>query len=371
MASRDRYVRILVGYAERFIEAGVPLPAIGLLLVLFTFTAKRTIQGCARVGVAGLAEALGLPVGALEKLLRALEQAGAIEFDRKARLLYVVGAVKASGPQTVQSVIAHHRDFSELPECGPKRTIERELLEVLAESDPKLMAEWEAQVKACTKSQPETYSKPSLTPIPIPDSEIRVPEPQPQPDTGDMTPYLEAFERLGTPFDYAAAAARLSEPQKEKLLRIALHDDLGPALQGLATSFLAGDRAKVRPTVLDIIVKAQLRQELREGKHEEVGRTWCCALCRTAHPIVQDCPPECRGCGQHHSPEFYCSRLKSLEASERQLSEENERQAEYQARLEQDACAEGISTEELQARREAEHKQQGRDMLRAAAGRRG
>ena len=156
MASRERYIRALVGYAETLHRGRRPLPAIGLLFVLFTFTAKRTIQGCARVGVAGLAEALGIPIGSLEKLLKVLEQAGAVEFDRKARLLYVVGAVKASGPQTVQSVIAHHRDFSELPECGPKRTIERELLEVLAESDPKLMAEWQSQVKAAVRLNLET-----------------------------------------------------------------------------------------------------------------------------------------------------------------------------------------------------------------------
>ena len=88
-----------------------------------------------------------------------------------------------------------------------------------------------------------------------------------------LDPYLQAFDRLGQPFEYAAAAARLSEESQSKLLAIDI-EQLGAALEGLATSFFAGERAKCPPTLLDVIRKADLRQDLAEGKHVEVGRTW-------------------------------------------------------------------------------------------------
>ena len=51
MATRDRYVRILVGFAERLREAGLSLEAIGLVFLIYTLSLKRSIPGCLRIGV--------------------------------------------------------------------------------------------------------------------------------------------------------------------------------------------------------------------------------------------------------------------------------------------------------------------------------
>ncbi len=83
MATRDRYVRILVGFAERLREAGLSLEAIGLVFLIYTLSLKRSIPGCLRIGVGGLAEALGFTVAKTERLLKEHERQGAVRVESK------------------------------------------------------------------------------------------------------------------------------------------------------------------------------------------------------------------------------------------------------------------------------------------------
>ncbi len=188
---------------------------------------------------------------------------------------------------------------------------------------------------------------------------LQVPTPQPQPTASDLAPYLRRLRTARTPFDYAAAAARLSEIQKSRLLQIDLQGDLGPALQGLRTSFLAGDRARARPTLHDLIVKASLRQDLREGKHEEVGRQWTCALCALSHPIVDSCPPKCEDCHRQHDADQVCVarrlRLDREAAEAAQLAADEREKAA--------AEAQGLTVEALRAKREEAQLEQRRAWL--------
>lgn len=361
-ANRDRYVRVLVGYAERLLKAGVPLPAVGLLFVLFTFTAKRTIQGCARVGVAGLAEALEMAIAALEKLLATLEHAGAIEFDRKARCLYLVGAVKASGPQTVQSVIAHFRDFNELPECGPKRTIERELLEVLGESDPKLMAEWESQAKACGKTQIKPYGQPNVTPIPtpVPLSENQPPLPPPVAELAD------AWARLPSPPFAAAAAVDVSRFLKEHgqerfaalLEQLKNSKYLNPEKFGLT---------KGTPTLRTLLDKPELLGRIINREFTDPGARNACVQCGADHFLIEPCPPTCQDCHRRHAEAYACQfrelRLKREEAEREQ--------AECAARELADAAAAGCSVDDLRTQRAAARHAEMQQMFAQARGRMG
>jgi hypothetical protein len=315
------------------------------------------------MGVAALAEAMNKPTAKMQRWLDELERAGYVTADQANRMMYVRGAVASDGPRTVQTVKAFFADWAELPDCAIKAEIQQDIADVLADAHAELRNTWVDLLKSCGKTYAETggNTNPSPIPIPIPIpvpspqpppsptpslSPDPVPEPPPQPSSKRLRPYLNTFERLGAPFDYAAAAARLSDAQKEKLLGIDLRDDLGPALQGLGTSFFASDRARARPTLHDLIVKAPLRQELREGTHEEVGRRWGCAVCGTAHGILEDCPPTCRGCHYRHPAGQYCVRLQSLIRQER---EETEREVARRELDEKDrqADAEGFTPDPL------------------------
>lgn len=148
----------------------------------------------------------------------------------------------------------------------------------------------------------------------------------------------------------------MSDNQKDRLLGIDLQSDLGPTLQGLRTSFWAGDRGKARPTLHDLIVKPALRQDLREGKHEEVGKQWSCALCALSHPIVDPCPPACEDCHRQHDPDFVCtSRRLRLE---REAAEADRLAAEEREKA--DAEAQGLTVEQLRAKREEAQREQRR-----------
>jgi hypothetical protein len=126
----------------------------------------------------------------------------------------------------------------------------------------KLQIKWSELNNSSSNSSDNSSANSRGTPYPLP---VPVPEPQPQPIAESLSPYLKAAERLGSPFDYAAAAARLSPDLQKQWLQIPI-DEWGRTGQSLATSFFAGQRAKVPPTLIDLIVKPRLRQELIEGK---------------------------------------------------------------------------------------------------------
>jgi hypothetical protein len=161
----------------------------------------------------------------------------------------------------------------------------------------------------------------------------------------------------------AAAATRLSPDLQERWIAIPIAE-WGCTLQSLATSFLAGDRAKARPTLIDLIVKASFRQGLIEGRHEEVGRKWSCAICALDHPIIEPCPAECDDCHRRHHPENVCTSTRLR--LEREQAEA--RRAAADARDQAEAAAAGVSVEELRSQRSAARWQPSPGGLRASLG---
>jgi hypothetical protein len=117
--------------------------------------------------------------------------------------------------------------------------------------------------------------------------------------------YLLAAERLGAPFGFAAAAARLSQANLSRLTAIPIQE-WTETLESLSMSFFAGERAACPPTLLALIVRPNLRAELREGQHQERDRPLRCALCGTGHSFLHDCPSVCPDCRGLHEPDEYC-----------------------------------------------------------------
>jgi len=313
-----------------------------VLALLWLSVSTRRIPGVIRAGVLALAEEFGISSTKLTRELGELEGGGLIANDAKARLLRVRGAIEVDPPASSKVLTAWAIDFAELPESPVRDEIWRAIHDCLTDGEHRQKwADLTRRSDTVSNTQRDSASHtpvPYPFPVPYPD-----PQPQPQPSAEELQPYLETLERLGSPFEYAAAAARLSDSQKTELLRIDLPGDLAPALRGLATSFFAGDRARARPTLPDLIAKSNLRRELCEGKHEEVGRKWCCSRCGLDHPIIAACPPECDDCHRRHATDYVCDCLRLRQ--QREAAE-----AEELAANERHAAAQGVSVEEFRAR---------------------
>jgi len=363
---RRRYSRIPVGFIEHLPESisQTKPSALMLLLWLLISPLRRTLPGVVSAGELALADGLGWSVAALRRCLGELETANLVLVDREARVIFVRSAIDDDPPRNENTLKAWAADLGELRPGRAVSEIKATVSRVVTTLDQaeKLAIKWSgltnSSLNSLDDSSPNgsTNSRGTPYPSPVPSPS---PDPPPQPSADRLQPYLEAFQRLGAPFDYAAAAARLSVNQKERLLGIDLQSDLGPALQGLRTSFLAGDRARARPTLHDVIAKASLRQDLREGKHEEVGRQWTCALCALSHPIVDCCPPECEDCHRQHDADHVCvSRRLRLD---REAAEADRRAADEREKAE--AEAQGLTVEALIAKREEAQREQRRAWL--------
>ena len=359
-APRRRYSRIPVGIIESLptsIGETKPSPLV-LYLWLLLSPFRRTLPGVVRAGELMLADALKWSPAAIRFCLGELERAGVVMVDREARVLFVVSAIADDPPRNVQTLKSWAADAGELR--GPVRTaIHQAVTEVVAglEKADELSREWASLTASFGNSNIDSNgdshrnsrgdSRGTPKPLPLP-SPVPEPQPQPQPPNPtpqDLTVITDAFERLGPPFEYAAAAAKLSPENQERLRAIPL-EELGPALEGLATSFLAGERAKDPPALLKFINKPDLRRKLIEGEYTEVGRIWSCALCGIAHDILRECAPICRGCNRRHEAAVYCRPLEFLTEQEAERRQEREQ-------LEAEAQAAGLKVEELAAKRSA------------------
>ena len=280
----------------------------------------------------------------------------------------LASAIADDPPRNANVLESWAADLGELPASGVVTVIRDAVTTVVfgSEESEKLAPVWASMTDSLGNSsgncQPNSSANKRGTPVPSPlPSPVPKPPPQPaEPEPETLTVYLRAFERLGPPFEYAAAAARLTDDSRSKLLAIPI-GELGAALEGLATPFWASERARCPPTLLDFVGKADLRQHLMEGKHQEVGRRWYCALCQLAHSIIEDCPPLCAGCGRRHDEALFCAALEHKKRRERQ-----------EAQLANEAAAEGVSVDELLAARGQgvrDRLREERRELRAKAGR--
>jgi hypothetical protein len=192
------------------------------------------------MGVAALAEAMNKPTAKMQRWLDELERAGYVTADQANRMMYVRGAVDSDGPRTVQAVKAFFADWAELPDCAIKAEIQQDITDVLADAHVELRNKWaDLLLKSYGKTYAETSGNTNPSPIPIPiPSPIPIPQPPPSPSPSPdpvpepppqplpvseaIRPYLEACDRLGEPFAFAAAAARLSAENQERLKMIPL-----------------------------------------------------------------------------------------------------------------------------------------------------
>jgi hypothetical protein len=329
-APRQRYSRIPVGYIERLpvaVAKASPSPLV-LLLWFLVSPFRRSLPGVVRGGELAFADALRWSPAAVRRCLAVLQSAGAVLVDGEARAVYVAGAVADDPPRNVQTLTSWARDLSELPTQSPiVRRVVADVFDVLAslEKGAELSAAW-AQLAATpdshSDSQGDSHSdirgtpKPPPMPLPLP-----VPPPLPQPSTEapsaeTLAPYLAAAERLGAPFGFAEAAARLSPENLSRLAAIPL-EEWGELCEALAESFFVSGRAKCPPTLPRLLSNPELRAKIREGEFLETGRARACAICGEEHRFLRECPPRCRGCGRPHYPDVYCRQLEFKLACER------------------------------------------------------
>jgi hypothetical protein len=323
-----RYVRVPKGYLE-VSDISCGCSARELWALLWQSPSTRRIPGVLRAGPKALAEEFGVGASRVRRALQELITHQLIAYDERTRTMRMRGAIEADPPANAKVLAAWALDLSELPP-SPVRA---EILDVITASidAPEQLAHWQQLTAGLSVQRRETNTDTvahtvsetvSDTPSHTPDPAVpvvpgtRAPQPPPSTvnlDAEALEPYLITADRLGEPFGFAAAAARLSPGHLSRLLEIPIAEWVA-TLEGLATSFFCGERAKCPPTIIAIITRPKLRQELREGLHEEPGRVLRCALCGTSHSFSVDCPPVCERCREMHAPGAYC-RVEAGEAA--------------------------------------------------------
>ena len=310
---KPRYGRAALGFLDRLMRSGIS-PSAALTCARLRFLpAKRTIPGLLNLGEAGLAEALDIEASAFRKQARELEAAGAMIFDRRERLAYMVGSIEDDPPTSKNSVIAFGRQASELPDSSVRTEVFRAVAEVL-KGHPEFEAHFAdaSQVAGQETIQPLRQRVRQDLSQDASQELLRSRYPDPIPLSAAAAAIQRAWARLPQPF--AAAAAE----DLEKAGREIPPAECDALITALAESkFASGEGGlNVVPTLRSLLAKPEYRARIVRGEFRSATAKWRCTDCEGTHVPTADCPPKCRGCHRHHPPTDYCLRLKRLEDEE-------------------------------------------------------
>jgi hypothetical protein len=158
---------------------------------------------------------------------------------------------------------------------------------------------------------------------------------------------LAVWDRLPRP-PFAAAAAMDLKAASETIPI----ETFGELVMCLATSkYLRPSDYGLRggaPTLRKLLKDVSYRDRILQGEFAATSPDqWRCALCKSKHGALEDCPPQCRGCGHRHLGP--CAKLLALEHRERDEREREEREAQQRDEAQQLAGERGISEDEAAA----------------------
>jgi hypothetical protein len=133
---RYRTVATRIYSDRKFQNLSKPQPN-GQTLFIYLLTGPQTtnLPGLYSTGKAALAEALEWKLEAFSEAFDEVIKEGLVEFDAKARLLWLPKATKYNPPQSINVVKSWRKAFDELPEC-PLRSIAFEGFKAYLEAFP-------------------------------------------------------------------------------------------------------------------------------------------------------------------------------------------------------------------------------------------
>ncbi len=145
---------------RKFRELTAPPPnAQTLWIYLLAGEHTDQIPGLARVGEAGLAEALGWSVEDLRRCWREIEAQGMAKADWNARVVWLPNAVRYNAPENPNVVTSWARAWVAIPECALKDEARAALLEHMKARGRGFVRAFE---HACPASSAERFRKPSI-----------------------------------------------------------------------------------------------------------------------------------------------------------------------------------------------------------------
>ncbi len=315
---RKPYVRMLLGSAEEDLGRGISAGAVFMKMRVHGHRDKRSIPGLLRMGPAALAESLvGGSLNTVKRQLTELEQAGAMLVDYGERLIYVVGAIEADPPVTVNAVRGMARQLRELPRTSNVVAHIKSAIEAAIAGSEHQQAWFSELREVPAYPEPGPEPTPEMDPEPGPKSGPlrRSADPQPvDPLSGDpatAAAYLRAWGRLPHPF---AAAAPEDIQAAVQAFDAASFDVL---VRQLATSAWVIGRMHVPPTLRALLDRPHYARNVIAGKYAATELRWRCPECEGDHSALSACASPCRGCGRRHSPGEYCRKLREIELAER------------------------------------------------------
>jgi hypothetical protein len=318
--------------------------AIVLLLWLYLSPFRRSLPGVVRAGDVIMADALRWSPAAVRRALRALEEHGIVGVDLANRVTWIRAAIGDDPPRNENVLSAWATDWAELPSCALKDEIRAEVANTIStlEKSESLSAKWDGLTGNSSTNSSRNSSADSSgnrwgTPLPKP---LPVPDPPPQPAAS--ADVLDAWNRLPRPPFAAAAAADISDFQKAQG-----HDTFVALVEQLRISkWLNAEKWHLTggvPTIRRLIGKPELLKRILDGEFADPGVVPSCAQCRTGHPLIEACPPDCRYCRRRHAEDVVCEQKQLRLAS----AESERKRAECLAEEAAAAEALGITVEEL------------------------
>jgi hypothetical protein len=168
-----------------YLDLPVNDDALLLLAWLYQSPTRGVAAGVCRTGVAGLAEEKGWTERRVRKALKELK--GYVLVDERARVMFIVGAIRQDPPQNQRQLIAIARQFSEIPACAVLAAAATEVTAAVANYQKSLTETWQRLNRFgvglmnhsddCFPSDPE-------------------PDPDPDPDSGPKSVQAAALPRL-------------------------------------------------------------------------------------------------------------------------------------------------------------------------------
>lgn len=146
MGSRYAQVDRCVWVDAKFLALSAPAPnAQTLFLWLLTSPESGLVPGLIRIGLAGMAEAIGWTTEQTSALMDELVAAGMARVDWKARLVWLPKALSRNLPRQAQNMSPWAKAWSEIPECPLKAEAWQGMFDTLASKKPELAESFEKQ----------------------------------------------------------------------------------------------------------------------------------------------------------------------------------------------------------------------------------